>query len=194
VDALDVDARTVLDRVDDVDDLRLEVPITARSDRRERISALGDFDRHVFDSLLDRLGIVDVAGDRPHLAPERVGVNYRNARLQVDDAEPVAVAFLDREGDDEAAAARVVFAHRRYYAHIGEAVLEVEPAQQVPVNLDPVGVVDVVRFQKAQQAGFTGLDDVLESAVRIVAVSDEDDLLHAGLGALVDLEDQVHPV
>ncbi len=63
--------------------------------------------------------------------------------------------------------------------------------QEVAIDLDAVGIVDVVRLQEAQPIGLAGLDDVLQSLVRKVIVADEHDLGDAGLRALVDLEDEI---
>ena len=86
---------------------------------------------------------------------------------------------------------RIVFAGRGDDAHVDEAVFEIMPPQQVAIDLDAVGIVDVVRLEEAQPVGLAGLDDVLETLVREVIVADEYDLGDAGFAALVDLEDEV---
>ena len=104
------------------------------------------------------------------------------------------LALVDREGDEEAASCRIVFADRRDDADVDEAVLQVEAAQQVAVGLDAVRIVDVVGLQEGQQAGLRGLDDVLQAEVRIVTVADELDSLDAGLRTFGDFEHQVDAI
>ena len=166
----------------------------ARPHRRERIAEPRRFDRHVLDRLFDELGVVDVARIGPQLGPQQRRIDRAHVRLHVDRRDAVLLALLDREGDEEAASRRIVFADRRHDADVDEAVLQIEPAQQLPVGLDTVRIVDVVGLQERQQAGLRGLDDVLQAEVRIVAVADEFDALDAGLHAFGDFEHQVDAI
>ncbi len=112
-------------------------------------------------------------------------------RLDIDGAEPVAVAFVHGEGDDEAFPRRIIRAGCGDDLGVGKAVLEVEGAQQVAVGFDPVGVVDIGGLEESQPAGLGRLDDAFQPPVGKGAVADEDDLLDSGLRALLDLEDEV---
>src|SRR5262249_54864240 len=58
-------------------------------------------------------------------------------------------------------------------------------------DLDAVGIVDVIRLEEAQPVGLAGLDDVEQALSGKSIVADEYDLGDAGLGSLVDLEDEV---
>ncbi len=95
------------------------------------------------------------------------------------------------EGDDEALGVRIVFPGRGDDADVDEAVFEIVAPQEVAIDLDAVGIVDVVRLEEAQPVRLAGLDDVLETLVGEGFVADEHDLGDAGLRALVDLEDEV---
>src|SRR5437016_2811039 len=105
----------------------------------------------------------------------------------------ILLPLVDGESDDEALERRIIFAEGGNDAHVGEAVLEVEAAQQVAISLQPVGIVDIAALEEAQEVGLTGMDHVLETEIRIGPVADELDLGDPGLGAFIDLENEVHP-
>ena len=163
VDTLDIGAHALVDDIDDADGVVLRVAVAARLHGGERIAVLGDLDREVLDRFLHRFAVVDGAGARAQHRTQRPPVDSANVGLHVDDAEMVLRAFLDGEGDDEALFGRIVFAGRRDDLHVGEAVLEVEAANQIAVGLDAVGVVDVGGLQKAEKVRLRGLDDVLQA-------------------------------
>ncbi len=100
------------------------------------------------------------------------------------DADAVLLAFLDLEGDEEALLLRIVFGQRGHHLHVGEAVLQIEAANQIAIGLDPVRIVDVGAAEEAQQIRFARLDDVLQAIGRIGVVADELDRLDAGLARL----------
>src|SRR2546430_5946186 len=71
-------------------------------------------------------------------------------------------------------------------------MLEVEPAQQLAISLDPVRIVDIAGLEEREKpAGLRGLDDVPEAIGRIGAVADELDEPDAGLYALGNLEHEI---
>ena len=72
-------------------------------------------------------------------------------------------AFLDLEGDEKTLAVGIVLGQRRDHLHVGEAVLQIEAADQVAISLDAVGIVDVIAAEETQEVRFVGLDDVLEA-------------------------------
>ena len=100
---------------------------------------------------------------------------------EIDRGDPVLLALLDLEGNQEALALRIVFGQRGHHLNVGEAVLQVKAANQVAVGFDAVRIVDVAAAEEAQQIGFVGLDDVLEAIGRVGGVADEFDGLDAGL-------------
>ena len=83
-------------------------------------------------------------------------------RLNIDAAKAVLLALLDGEDDDKTAPCRIVFANRGDDAHVDEAVLEIEAAQQLAIGFDPVRIIDIAGLQERQQAGLGGLYHVLE--------------------------------
>ncbi len=89
---------------------------------------------------------------------------------------------------------RIVFRQRGHHLHVGEAVLQIEAANQVAVGLDPVGIIDVAAAEEAQQIRFVGLDDVLQAIRRISAVADELDRPDPGFLAFGDLENEIDAV
>ena len=114
---------------------------------------------------------------------QRRRVHRPDVGLNIDGTEVVERPFLDREGDDKALLGRVIFTGRRYDLHVGIAVLEIEPPQQVAIGFDAVGVINVRGLQEAQKVGFGRLDHVLQPPRRIGLVADEDDRFDAGLFA-----------
>ena len=145
----------------------LEIAVAARAHDGEGIAAPRGLDLHFLDRLLERLDVVERADVDAREAAQRVAVERGDARLEVDRADAVLLAFLDLEGDQEALALRIVFGQRGHHLHVGKAVLEVEAANQVAIGLDPVRIVDVAAAEEAQQVGFAGLDDVLQAIGRI---------------------------
>ena len=104
------------------------------------------------------------------------------------------LAFLDLEGHQEALAFRVVFGQRRHHLHVGIAVLEIKAANQIPIGLDPVRIIDVGAAEEAQEIRFARLDDVAQAIRRISNVADEFDRLDAGFPTLDDGENQIDAV
>ena len=97
------------------------------------------------------VAVVDVAAMHAQDVLQRHGIDRADIGLNLDFAEAIKGAFLDREGDDEALDRGIVFAGRRDHLHVGIAVSQVETPDQVAVGLDAVGVVDVGGLQKAQE-------------------------------------------
>ena len=148
VDAFDVGALPFLDGKDQVDGSRLRIASRARAHRREGKAQLGRLDRHVFDGLLDRLGVVDVAWICPQPPAQRRRVERPNARLNFSRSDAILVALLDREYDHEPAQSRIVLSDGGDDAHVDIAVLEVESAQQLAIGFDPVRIIDIAGLQE----------------------------------------------
>ena len=194
IDPLDVGALPLLDAEDEVDPPVLDVARRARTHRREGKAPLRGLDGHVLDGLLDRFGIVDVARIGPQPRSQERGVERPHSRLHIDRSDPVLLALLDREGDHESSPCRIEFPDRGYDAHIDVAVLEIKPAQQLAIRLDPVRIIDVAGLQECENSGLRGLDHVLEPERRVGAVADELDGLDAGLCTLGDFEDEIDAI
>ena len=128
------------------------------------------------DRVLDRFGIVPVAGLYGQQRQHRFARQVLQLDVDIDLAELVALAFLDREGDDEAVAVGGQLGDRRDDAEIGIALGQVELAQQLAVVGQPVGIVGVVdvdrkRYQRLSLVSI----DAAQRAVAELAVADEVD-------------------
>src|SRR6185312_13656252 len=194
VDALDVGARALFHDEGEVDRVGLGVAVAARANIGEGVAAARGLDGHRLDALLHQVGVVDAARAELDLAAHDGRIDRAHVRDDVDLADLVLRALVDGEGDDEALLGRVVLTDRREDSHVGVAMLEVEAAQEVAVGLDAVRIVDVGGLQEAQPVADRGLDHAPEPARRISVRADEADVLHAGLLAFADVEDEVHAV
>ena len=134
------------------------VAVDVRLDLDEGVAAIAERVGQHRDRLLDRFGIVPVAGLDRQKRQHRLGRQVLQLDVDVDLAEAVALALLDREGDDEAVAVRGQLGDRRDDPEIGVALGQVELAQQLAVVGQPVGVVGVVGRQEAVPAALLGLD------------------------------------
>ncbi|MGY4595805.1 hypothetical protein ACVWXL_003551 [Bradyrhizobium sp. GM22.5] len=174
--------------------VRLEIAVAAGTDHGEGVTATRGLDLHLLDRLLDRFDVVERADIDARIVAHRGGIEVGNAGAEVDRADPVLRALLDLEGNVETLLLRIVFGERGDDLDVGETVLEIEAADQVAVGLDPIGIVDVAAGEEAQQVGFVRLDDVAQAVGRVRVVADELDRLDAGLGALLDREDEIDAV
>jgi hypothetical protein len=73
-------------------------------------------------------------------------------------------------------------------------VLEVEPAQEIAIGFNAIGIVNVGRLQEAEPIAFRGLDHVLQTARRKRVRAGEADILDAGLIAFGYFEHQIDAV
>src|SRR5262245_22887614 len=194
VDALDVDAGALLEHEGDVDDARLEVAVATPPHLGEGVAALRHFDRDVLHGLFHLIGVVDGARAHAQASAQRDRIDIANVGHDVDAAEAVEVALLDRVGDDEAPLLGIVLRHRGPDADVGVAVLQIEPPEQLAVGLDAVAIVEVVALEEAEDAGLAGLDHVLQAAVGKGLVAFEHDALDRGLRPLRDLEHEIDAV
>ena len=172
----------------------LEIAVATRAHDGEGITAARRLDLHLLDGLFERLDIVESADTHVGEGTERVTVKGRDAGLDLDRSDAILLPLLDLEGDQEAFAVRIVFRQRGHHLHVGEAVLQIEAANQVAIGLDPIRIVDIIATQEAQQVQFVGLDDVLQTVGRISLVADELDRFDAGLHTFGDREDEVDAV
>src|SRR3979409_1983157 len=107
-----------------------QVAVATRTNGGKRITGAGNLGRALSDPLFDCLGVVHVAGADSQSAVKRPWAHHRDARLNIDLAEPVARALVDGESDVETLLLRVVDRYGRNHAHVRVAVLEVEAADQ----------------------------------------------------------------
>jgi hypothetical protein len=190
VDSLDVAARAVIKREDDVDDVGCGVAVGMGADIDERNSALAGRHRDRAGRLVDRLAVKDLALSEVDGLAQRRAVEVRNARQDMDRTEPVARAFIDGEGQAEALFSRIVGRGCRNM-RIGKPVFQVETSQQVGIVLHAVRIVDVAGLEKGEPAGLGGVDDTLQARRSEFVIAEEGDALDAGLGAFLDLENKI---
>ena len=171
--------------------LRVLVAPDVGADVDEGIAQRADRIGHRRHGLLDLVGVVPVALAHRQVALQGIGIEPLEARRDLDLAELVALALVDREGDEEAVAVGRQLGHRRDDAEVGVAFGQVELAQQLAVEIQAVGIEAVVRRQEAPPGALGGLDLAAQGAVAEMLVADEADPLDAGDVALVDLEHQI---
>ena len=191
VDALDIDARPLLDVEGHVDREIVLVAPDVGADLDEGVAQRTDEVRQRGDGLFDLAGVVPVAFGHRQIALQDVDIESLEAGGNLDLAELVALALVDREGDEEALAVGRQLGDGRHDAEIGVTLREVELAQQLAIEIEAIGIVAVVRRQEAVPGAFARADLAAQRAVAEMLVADEADALHARDVAFVDLEDEV---
>ena len=101
VDALDVKAFALLDRVDQIDQLA-RLPFAAGHHGRERLAGFGQRHRHILDGFVDRIGVINIAGLRVHSIPHCRRINGVHDRFDLDLAEPILRTFVELECQHDA--------------------------------------------------------------------------------------------
>ena len=180
IDALDVNARSLLHLVGDIDRAVLGMPRHFRLDVDEGEASIAQRICQFVDAALDFVGVVSLPlpGDQQCLQYLRLYVLQLIDQINL--AELVSRAFLDCEGDVEAVARRGELRHGRDDAEVRIAFREIELAQELAVISQPVGIVDVVAAEKAIPARLACTDDPLEAAHRELVRADEIDGSDAG--------------
>ena len=195
VDALDEDPVALEDLEVDVDRPGGLVAGDARADLDEGVAGLARLVGHPLDDAIDLGDVVDAAvGDRREERLEGGGVEAGDRRADRHLAEVEALALGDREGEEEAAALARELGGGREHLEVDVAALEVELAQELAVDLEPVGVVGGAAEDEAQPVRLVGLDHPPQAPVGEHPVAGEADPLHRGPASLGDLEDEVDPV
>ena len=195
VDALDEDP-LALDHLEvDVDGARRGVLGHLRPDLDEGVAGLAGLVAHALDDAVDQLDVVDApAGHRCSSgwksAAGRPGID------ELTDTLPKLYCWPSETVNErkKPVRSRTISAVEDRHLQVDVAALEVELAQQLLVDLEPVGVVGVAAEDEAEPVGLAGLDHPPQPAVGEGLVADEADPLHAGLAALLDLEDEIDPV
>ena len=174
--------------------MRFEVTIATRTNHGECVAATRHFDLHFLDRLLQRFSVVEGADTDARERAQRVRVEVRNGRREIDIGDAVLLAFFDLEGDQEALLTRIVFGQSGNHLHVGKAVLQVIAADQIAIGFDAVRIIDIARTEEREEVRLAGLDDVLQTIGRVIVVADKVDRLDAGLRTFVDREDQIDAV
>src|SRR4029079_9993768 len=84
IDALDVNARTLLDDEREIDDLGLEVAVGSGPHVGECITSFCRFDRQAFDRLLYQIRVVNVSVRETHLGTQGFSIQRSHARADID--------------------------------------------------------------------------------------------------------------
>ena len=74
---------------------------------------------------------------------------------------------------------------------ISIAVLEIETPDRIEIRRNLVRIIDIGGLEERQPVHLGRLHQVAQFARRIDVIADENDVLHAGLRTLVDLEDDI---
>lgn len=193
VDALDVDARAVLDHEAEGHLMGGAVALTGRPHLGEGVALAVDLVGDADERLLDILGVVDIANLGADLPVERLAVDAGDTRINGHRADGVLLTLFDGDGDDPAGlvAGLDVAGIGVDDAEVGVAVLEVVAAHDVEVGGDAVGIVDVGGLDEREEVHLGRRHQTLEGRFRVGAVADEVDGADTGLVALVDGEDDV---
>ena len=145
----------------------------------------------VFSTFSD---VVDAPRPGQDRSPQGVDIERGKRALHVDGAEAVALALADGEGDEEAAPVAVEIGGRRDDAGIGIAVLKIELTQQLAVEAQAVGVVDIGALEEAEKVRLRRRDHEAELRIAEGLVANEIDGLDLGGRSLIDLEHDVDAV
>src|SRR4029079_12718448 len=194
VDALDVYARTLVDHVSNVHDVVHFVAVEARLDLAEGVALLRHGGGQSLDSLLDLVSVIDPAGAGEDVAVDGIDIERGQVGLDVDRAEAVALPLLDGESNEEATTVAIEVGGGRNDACVGITVLHVELPQQLTIQIEPIGVVNVGALEETQQIRLRGRDDETQLRVAEGRVADEIDGPNLGGRALIDLEHHVDAV
>src|SRR6266700_3415946 len=100
-------------------------------------------------------------------------------------------AFVDRKGQREALARRIIFGDRLADADIGIAMIEIVKTKLLAILVDAIGVVNVAAGQETQDRRLGGLDHGLQLPLAEHVIADELDLAHGRLLALGDPIDEI---
>ena len=162
VDALDEDLRSLLNLEGYVNQAVFTIAIFPGPDVDEGVAHVPDHLGQVIDRLLDLLFVVPFALLGGHVPAQRFGFQPWQRGRGFDLAELLTLTLLDREGDDEALAVGQQFRDHRQHAKIGIALLPVETAQQLAVEVQAVRIVSVVGGQDEIEGGLDRGDLVLQ--------------------------------
>ena len=174
--------------------VRSRVLAQLRLDLDEGVAEPADLVGERLDRGLDLVGVVDLALPRLDELLQLLGAEILERRVDLDLAELVLRALLDREGDEELLAVGRQLGDGRDHLEVGVAARVVEAAQQLLVEREAVRVVGVVGAEEPVPSALLGLDHPAQRAVAELLVADEGDAADPGHRALVDLEHEVDPV
>src|SRR5690606_26918472 len=104
--------------------------LNPRPDVHEGVTELADLFGQLLDRLLDLRRVVPVAGLDGDQRTNLIGTEIRKLAGGIQRAETIAVAFLDREGDDEGTPVWHQLGHGRNDPEVGIAFGQIKLTQQ----------------------------------------------------------------
>ena len=125
--------------------------IGTRAHLAECKALLGNLQRQRLNRLIERGGVVGIAGLGGDLAVQCRGVHTRQLRLDADRTKVIQLAFFHDEGDEEARTIPVQLGVGRDHARISITVLQVILAQQFFIEVQTIGIIDVRSLEEVEQ-------------------------------------------
>ena len=191
VDALDIDARTFVDQIGDVEGIGRCVAIQASPDVGEGVALNGGLIGHVFDGLLQLERGIGCALPGAYGAAQSIGIQSINAGFDTDIAELILLTFIDGHVDEVRIARGVIFGNR-IDLRVGETTIGVVSPDALAIDGHLLLVIGIVAEQPAQNARLLGEHGPLEVARTNGVVAGEVDRGDTGALAFIDLEDNPH--
>ena len=142
----------------------------------------------------DRVAIVPIAFIELHVLAQRFAVQSAQLRIEGDLGDPVALALMQREGQEERGPIGRQFRHGLADLDVGVAVLQVEPAQQFLVEVDAGRIVFVRRREEPPPGVLARIDHLVEAALAEGMVADKRDVADERARPVGDLVDHVDAV
>jgi hypothetical protein len=161
---------------------------------REGIPFFRGNDGQGLGRLLDSLDVISAPGPANDNGPKRLDAQRRKRGLDVDITELVLLAFVHGEGDEEAAPVAVEIGGSGNDLHVGIAVLQIELAQQLAIEIEAVGIVDVRALEKTQDIRLGCADHVTKLRVAEGVVADKVDGAHFGARPFIDFVDDIDAI
>ncbi|MNS54059.1 hypothetical protein D3C72_868390 [compost metagenome] len=194
IDPVDVDALAFLQIEGHVDRVGLRIGAIGRIDLDKGIARRARREGQGVDGALDTVAFVQIARADRQQALQEVRVEAVVLGDDLDVAELVTVALFQGDRHAESAVVRLELGHRGQDTEVVVAAVRIEFPQLLPVVIQPVGIVVVVRAEQAPPAGLLGDHDVAQVVVREGRVAQEGDGGYAGFRTFIDLEHHVDAV
>ncbi len=194
LNALDIGPRPLIDHEGNIDAPSSGIAGGAGDSLCEGKTKLRELGRKNFVRLVQRVTVEHGARPRDDQATKFFGIQPRYIADDIDVAEMIERAFIDRKRNFKSVCDRIVFGLRRSHAGVGIALAAIVQPQLLAILRDAVGVVDVAADEKTQHIGRGGLDHRAELPLAERMVADEIDLPHCRLRPLRHHIDEIDPV
>ena len=194
VDAFDIHARGIGDAERNVHRLGFFVTLELRIDLGKGIAEKARCLRHALDGIFDLFGIIPLPFLHRQQRLDHFGFEVTNVAFDVYVTEFVTIAFLDHISDDEVTLVGGQFGDSRDHAEIGIAVGEVKLPQFALVIRKAVGVIAIVRREKAIESRPLGNHFTAQPTIVEHFVADDIDLADLRLRPFADFIDDIDAV